>query len=190
MKPTIKLFKSGLVVAGILAAFLAFTPSSVKADDPLTITIDEITVTPGETGVVVAGDISNNTSGPSAVTVNLDSDSENVPLAVSGSIDDTDYFFTDAPLSLDPGQDSGFIDLFSFDVSPTAAPGLYVDDATFDVLQLDSSSPTGYDIVGTESFTIDVVSSTAVPEPASLSMLVSGLLGLGGLAFARRKQEA
>jgi PEP-CTERM motif len=184
MNSTLKNLAFGMIAAGVFTTLLACGAPTVRADGlPLTVTIGTVTVTPGETGVVVDGDIVNTSSG----VVDSDVASENVPFAVSGSIDDSG-FYNNTPYPFAAGQDSGVVALFTFDVSPTAAPGDYVNDGTFTILQIDLNSPTGFDVVGLGAFTVDVVGGTVpAPEPSSLLSL---LLGFGAivLAFRRRRQ--
>lgn len=184
MNTILKKLTFAAIAAGVLTVMLTCGAPAVRADGlPLTVTIGTVTVTPGETGVVVTGDIVNTSEND----VDPDVASENVPFAAS--IDDSG-FYNNTPYPFTPGQDSGLVELFMFDVSPTATPGDYVNDGTFTILQSDANSPTGFDVVGLGTFTVDVVSGTApVPEPSSLLLL---LLGIGAvvLAVCSRRQPA
>jgi len=184
MNTTLKTQAFGAIVAGVLTTMLTCGASAVRADGlPLTVTIGTVTVTPGETGVVVDGDIVNTSSN----VVDSDVASENIPFAVS--IDDSD-FYNNTPYPFMPGQESGVVELFAFDVSPAAPPGDYINDGTFTILQFDANSPTGFNVVGLGTFTVDVVGGPVpVPEPSSLLLLLSGI-GAIALAFCRRRQPA
>jgi hypothetical protein len=184
MNTTLNTLTFGTILAGVLTTILTCGASAVRADGlPLAVTIGTVTVTPGETGVVVDGDILNT----STIVVDSDVASENVPFAVS--IDDSG-FYNNTPYPFTPGQDSGVVELFTFDVSPTAALGDNINDGAFTILQFDANSPTGSDVVGLGTFTVDVVSGTVpVPEPSSLLLLFSGI-GAVALAFYRRRQPA
>jgi hypothetical protein len=184
MNTILKKLAFGAIAAGVFTTLLTCGTTVVRADGlPLTVTIGTVTVTPGETDVAVTGDIVNTSSN----SVDSDVASENVPFAVS--IDDSG-FYNNTPYPFAPGQDSGVVELFTFDVSPTATPGNYVNDGTLTILQIDGNSPTGFDVVGLGTFTVDVVGGTAsVPEPSSLLSL---LLGIGAVVLAvyRSRQPA
>ena len=184
MNTTLNKRTFGMIVAAVLTTLLTCGAPAVRADGlPLTVTIGTVTVTPGQTGVVVDGDIVNTSSD----VVDSDVALENVPFALSGSIDDSG-FYNNTPYPFSPGQDSGVVGLFTFNVSPTAAPGDYINDGTFTILQFDPSSPTGFDVVGLGTFTVDVVGGTVTaPEPSPLLLLFLGI-GAIALAFCRRSE--
>jgi hypothetical protein len=185
MNTFLKKLAFGAILAGIFTILLTYGASAVRADGlPLTITIGTVTVTPGETGVVVDGDIVNTSSN----AVDSDVASENVPFAVS--IDDSG-FYDNTPYPFAAGQDSGVVELFTFDVSPTAAPGDYINDGTFTISQFDANSPTDFDVVGLGTFTVDVVGSTVpAPEPSSLLLLLLGIIMIVLASCRKRRRPA
>jgi PEP-CTERM motif-containing protein len=70
------------------------------------------------------------------------------------------------------------------------APGDYINDGTFTILQLDANSPTGLSVVGLGTFTVDVVGGTvSAPEPSSLLLLLSGI-GAIVLGCCRKRRPA
>jgi len=166
MKTITRKARFAATAAGILLAALTLGGPTLRADE-LTITLDDptITVTAGETDVTMLADLTNTTSSPGGVLY-LNGITPTVPAA--DSVDDGD-FYTYAPLSLDPGDDSGTFALFTFDVLSSALPGDYI--GTVDIFGGDTDLSS--DIIGSQAFTVDVV---ATPEPSTLLLLTIGLL--------------
>ncbi len=88
-------------------------------------------------------------------------------------------FFANAPASLAGGANSGLIALFSFDIAPGTAPGVY--DENFLQLLGGTGQFDQNDIADAE-FSV-TVKSTTVPEPETIGLLA---LGLAGVLLLRR----
>jgi len=84
---------------------------------------------------------------------------------------DGNPFLTNAPLSLAPGASSGPLALFSVIIAPGITPGVY-DSNKFYIVGGTTSGAS--DMVGSAEFNVAVA-----PEPGTLVLLASGLLGLG-----------
>ncbi len=103
---------------------------------------------------------------------------------------DTTDFFLNAPLSLDPGQSSGQIGLFTFGIAAGTAPGVY----SGNFLDIVGGGPSDFtDVLASAPFSVDVQGATAAPEPPALLLLLAGLLVLFGRSVAaelhRRKDR-
>ncbi len=158
-----------------LALFLfAIVPIGVRADSNQTqLTVLNVTGTPGQ-DVTVFGTITN--TGTVLVYLN----GEGFSLGSSSFLNgDVTNFFNNAPSSLAGGANSGLIALFSFDIAPGTAPGVY--DENF--LQL-LGGPGQFDQndIADAEFSVTVASAT-VPEPETIALLA---LGLAGVLLLRR----
>ena len=154
----------------VLALFLfAIVPLGVRADSSQTqLTVSNVTGTPGQE-VTVFGTITN--TGTALVFLN----GEGFSLGSSSFLNgDVTNFFTNAPASLAGGTNSGLIALFSFDIAPGTAPGVY--DENFLQLLGGAGQFDQNDIADAE-FSVTVKSNT-VPEPGSLGLIAVGLIGL------------
>jgi hypothetical protein len=144
---------------GLSICCLAMTPKTVRADgSPLE--LNNVTGTAGEE-LTVSGTITNTAT--SVVYLN----GENFNLASSNFINgDVTDFFNNAPLFLDPGNSSGLISLFSFEIAPGTAAGIYSGNS----LQI-LGGPGNTDLldIADANFTVSVV---AAPEPTTLAMMM------------------
>jgi hypothetical protein len=160
----------GLVLAGTVA----------KAES-LTFTLDSPYQSGEGTVYVFSGTI--DYTGPDStndggVTEYLNSDSSFVS---GGTLDDSAYL-NNAPLTMDPTDLSGDIDLFTVTVpayngSGTAADNTYT--GYFEILGGPTDS--SLDVLAKEDFEIEVT-----PEPNSLLLLASGLAGLLAMVKLRK----
>jgi hypothetical protein len=93
-----------------------------------------------------------------------------------------DEFFTNVPFSLDPGQITSPISLFTLTLAPGTPAGSYT--GTYELFGGDGdANQFNFDPLGTESFTV-----VATPEPATLLLTGSALIIIGCLR-RRRKQN-
>jgi PEP-CTERM motif-containing protein len=163
MKSTKLTFLVGL---GLFAVFVAVLPGTVRADGTQ-LTLSSVSGVAGQ-DVTLFGTISNTGSD----LVNLNGESFNLDTNfVNG---DTTDFINNAPFFLSENTDSGLIALFTFEIAPGTAPGIY----TGNLLQI-LGGPGGMDLndIADASFTVDV-KGKAVPEPNSLWMLGLGIVAI------------
>jgi hypothetical protein len=85
-------------------------------------------------------------------------------------------YVNNAPFTMNMGDTSGDIDLFSVTIAPGTPAGIYA--GVFDILN-------GNTVVGEVDFDIDVT-----PEPGTILLLGTGLLLLAGLARRRMPKPA
>jgi predicted secreted protein len=175
MKP----IQSSTLLKAALALFLfALVPLGVRADSSQTqLTVSNVTGAPGQ-DVTVFGTISN--TGTALVFLNGEGFSLGSASLLNG---DVTNFFANAPASLAGGTNSGLIALFSFDIAPGTAPGVY--DENFLQLLGGAGKFDQNDIADAE-FSV-TVKSNMVPEPGTIGMIALGLVGL--LLLRRRVLE-
>ncbi len=172
MKP----IQPSTLLKAVLALFLfAILPHGVRADSNQTqLTVSNVTGAPGQ-DVTVFGTITN--TGTVLVFLN----GEGFSLGSSSFLNgDVTNFFANAPASLAGGANSGLIALFSFDIAPGTAPGVY--DENFLQLLGGTGQFDQNDIADAE-FSV-TVKSTTVPEPGTIGLIV---FGLSGVMLLRRR---
>jgi hypothetical protein len=149
---------------------LAMTTAAAKADS-VTITFDQ----PNQIGsagqtLQFFGTIVNNTGS----TIFLNGDSPNMS-GLSFTI--LDQFFTTVPISLDPGKNSGDIELFDIAISsPLLDPGgKYTGSYTL----LGGTTDDAQNVLGTSTFSVST--PVATPEPGSIYLLLGGVPVAGAM---------
>lgn len=166
---------STLLKAALILCLLTIVSSGVRADSNQTqLTVSSVSGTAGE-DVTVFGTITN--TGKLRVFLNGEGFSLGSSSLLNGDVTD---FFANAPTSLSGGANSGLIALFSFDIAPGTAPGVY--DENFLQLLGGTGKFDQNDIADAE-FSVTVESAT-VPEPETIVLLA---LGLAGVLLLRRR---
>jgi hypothetical protein len=164
-----------LLKAALVLCVFTIVPIGVRADSNQTqLTVSSVTGTAGE-DVTVFGTITN--TGTGRVYLNGEGFSLGSSSFLNGEVSD---FFANAPASLGGGANSGLIALFSFDIAPGTAPGVY--DENFLQLLGGAGKFDQNDIADAE-FSV-TVESTTVPEPETIGMIA---LGLTGVILLRRR---
>ncbi|CEK15808.1 hypothetical protein CWRG_01279 [Chthonomonas calidirosea] len=125
------------------------------------------------------GTITNN--GTSTVFLNAD----NFTFAATGwTLDDTD-FFNNAPPSLNPGDTTGLIALFTATNPQSAPAGNYV--GTYSILGGATSSDTN--VLASEPFQVTLTSSATTPEMGSLASLTLIFMLVAALTLYRARSR-
>ncbi len=165
-----------LLAVAALALFL-LAPLAAKAD-PIILTLDPSqTVAAGGT-VTFMGSLSN--GGAPGRFINGTSITLNV---VGLSTDDT-AFFANVPAFLNPGDSTGLVAFFDVIASLAALPGTYT--GSFSVIGGDTAEANN--TLATQDFSLIVTSANPIPEPATMVLLGTGLIGAA--AAKRRRTKA
>jgi PEP-CTERM motif len=174
-----KTIQPSLLLKAAFSLFLVtLLPIGVHADSNQTqLTLSIVTGTAGE-DVTVFGTIAN--TGTTLVYLNGENYSLGSPSSfLNGDVTD---FFANAPLSLAGDSNSGIIALFSFDIAPGTAPGVYNEN----FLQLlGGAGQFDQNDIADAEFSVTVVPSR-VSEPETIGMIA---LGLAGVILLRRRNR-
>jgi hypothetical protein len=110
-------------------------------------------------------------SNPSSDTVFLNFYGINLSgLPQSSIVNDLTFFFTNVPISLAPGANSGDIELFDI-----AIPNAFPPSSNDGNYTLIGGGPNDQNIVGTANFTVNVAGVSTVPEPSYKWFLILGI---------------
>ena len=164
---------STLLKATLILFLFTMMPFGARADSTQ-LTLSPVTGTAGE-DVTVFGTITN--TGTVLVYLNGETFSLGSSSLLNGDVTD---FFDNAPLSLSGGTNSGLIALFSFDIAPGTAPGVYGEN----FLQI-LGGPGMFDQndIADAEYSVHVEGAT-VPEPGTIGLIA---LGLAGVMLLRRR---
>jgi hypothetical protein len=157
-----------LITLGLIAFFIAILPEMARADGTQ-LTLSSVSGNAGQV-VTVEGTISNTGS----AIVNLNGENFSLGSDTNFLNGDVSDFLNNAPLFLTGDTNSGLIALFSLEIAPGTAPGVYSGNS----LQI-LGGPGASDFleIASGSFAIDVKGSKA-PEPSPLVMVLAGLFFL------------
>jgi len=165
---------STLLKATLILFLFTMMPFGARADST-ELTLSPVTGTAGE-DVTVFGTITN--TGTALVYLNGETFSLGSSSLLNGDVTD---FFDNAPLSLAGDSNSGLIALFSFDIAPDTAPGVYSEN----FLQI-LGGPGMFDQndIADAEYSVHV-EGTSVPEPETIGLIA---LGLAGVMLLRRRR--
>ena len=163
-----------LMVSSLLAAGFMLAAPSAKADT-IAINPDQAYQNGVVGSTVVFSATLTNTDRTTTIFLNAAEASLNAVSSSSSLPVDTDPFFINFPISIDPGLSTADAELFDVFLPDGTPLGLYA--GTIAIFGgTDSGS---FDLLGTETFNVEVT-----PEPGSALLLALGSLALGcGLRF-------
>jgi len=160
--------KRAWLLSWSMLALICGTAVSAAAQD-IGIILSQSTLT-GVAGTTLTFDATLTNLSTSTIFLNGDSYT-----TVSPSLTLSDNpFLSNAPFSMTAGATSGPFAIFTVTIAPGTVPGAY---SLNDFTILGGLTGTDFNPVGSANFTVDVVS--AVPEPATLVLVASGLLAIG-----------
>jgi hypothetical protein len=169
-----------------LAAAVCLAPSTRAQSLDVTIIDANQTVTQGTTVVDFEATVFN-PSATATIYLNDGSGTTSSPFLV---VDDSP-FFTNAPLSLAPGQSSGPFELFAVDLASTTAAGSYSGNLFSIQGGADGGSFTAFNDLADANFSVSVTgATTTVPEIDPASAMSALTLLLGGLTVLRGRRAA
>jgi hypothetical protein len=169
-----------------LAAAVSLAPSTRAQSLDVTLIDANQTVTQGTLVVDFEATVFN-PSATATIYLNDGSGTTSSPFLV---VDDSP-FFTNAPLSLAPGQSSGPFELFAVDLASTAAIGSYTGNVFSIQGGADGGSFTAFNDLADANFSVSVTgSTTTVPEIDSASAMSALTLLLGSMAVLRGRRAA
>jgi hypothetical protein len=169
------------LVCAVMALCLVFLASKDVNADPVTFTLTN----PNQVGTVGSvltfmGSLTN----VAAPTVTIVADNFS-GLPVTLTLDDTPFVINFLGQSITGGSTLGPLSMFTVTIEAGTAPGIY--NGVFSVF-FDSDLGL-FQETNLQTFTITVLAEaeTPIPEPMTLLLLGSGLAGIVGLKFAKRR---
>jgi hypothetical protein len=172
--------KNRLVPSMLALTLLALHLSMARAQTlDVTLSNSTVAVTQGTTAVDFYGTI---TDPSTAATIFLNGDTASTSTNLL-TVDDTP-FFTNAPISLSPGQRSGLLELFAVDLPANTPQGIYSGNV-FSILG--GADGNAVDNLADVHFSVDVTARTGVeaPEIGPASAIASLTLLAGTFAVLR-----
>jgi PEP-CTERM motif len=168
------------LVCGVMALCLVFLASKNVNADPVTFTLTN-PIQSGTVGTVLTfmGSLTN-VAPPTATIVG---DNFN-GLPVTLTLDDTPFVVNFLGQSIAGGATLGPLSIFTVTIEAGTAPGIY--NGVFSVL-FDSDNGAGQE-TNFQTFSITVQGPNPVPEPMTVWLLGSGLVGIVSFKFKRRSK--
>ena len=171
------MFKKKPLILSVLALAAGMLLSTQAQADTLTLTLDNPTQSGAPGDLLLSFTATVITPGTNTGTIFLNSDSFNLdsPLTLDDSA-----FVNNFPLFIDPGTSFNGL-LFTVSIPDGTPAGPYL--GSFSIL----GGPDGdtLNTLDTANFEVDVASPSAVPEPGTFLLLVTGLSGV--TTVVRRK---